>query len=96
MRFNRVQPPPDVQREEWLASVIDDTVFKKGEVGFRYAPVFYIWRSEFKNKICRERTDQTALLLEQQADLIRYLKEHNAHLGQKLVQLSARLSGEHD
>ncbi|XP_059472164.1 transmembrane protein 192 isoform X2 [Neocloeon triangulifer] len=78
MRFNRVQPPPDVQREEWLASVIDDSVFKKGEVGFR------------------ERTDQTALLLEQQADLIRYLKEHNAHLGQKLVQLSARLGGEHD
>ncbi|XP_065338587.1 transmembrane protein 192 [Cloeon dipterum] len=78
MRFNRVQPPPDVQREEWLASVVDDSLFKKGEVGFR------------------ERTDQTALLLEQQADLIRYLKEHNAQLGQKLVQLNARLNGGDD
>lgn len=34
-RFNKVQPPPDVQREEWLASVIDDSLFKKGDVGFR-------------------------------------------------------------
>lgn len=34
-RFNKVQPPPDVQREEWLASVIDDSQFKKGDVGFR-------------------------------------------------------------
>jgi TMEM192 family len=98
-RFNKVQPPPDVQREEWLASVIDDSLFKKGDVGFRYffnCLKMKIFANKFKCLLYRERTDQTTLLLEQQADLIRYLKEHNAHLGQKLVELSSRLSGEHD
>ena len=31
-------------------------------------------------------------VLEKQADLIRYLKQHNSHLGRKLVKLTAQLS----
>lgn len=44
----------------------------------------------------RENGDQAGELLERQGDLIRYLREHNAHLGLKVIQLSARLNGDQD
>lgn len=31
-------------------------------------------------------------VMEKQADLIRYLKEHNAHLGKKILKLTAELN----
>lgn len=34
MKFNRLQPPPDVQKEEWNACSSVDS-FAQGEVGYR-------------------------------------------------------------
>jgi hypothetical protein len=34
IQFNRSQPPPDVQREEWMISFIQDS-YSGGEVGYR-------------------------------------------------------------
>ncbi|XP_053985360.1 transmembrane protein 192 isoform X1 [Hylaeus volcanicus] len=35
LRFNRLRPPPDVTREEWLSSFTQDTYAGSGEVGYR-------------------------------------------------------------
>ncbi|KAF4523926.1 hypothetical protein B566_EDAN012278 [Ephemera danica] len=40
-RFNRVQPPPDVEREEWLASLLEET-YRRPEIGFRLAESLFI------------------------------------------------------
>ena len=39
--------------------------------------------------------DETVMedILEKQADQIRYLKEHNSHLGKKVLKLTAELKG---
>lgn len=34
IKFNRSKPPPDVQREEWMLSFIQDS-YSGGEVGYR-------------------------------------------------------------
>lgn len=39
---------------------------------------------------CRDE-DYLDDVLEKQADLIRYLKEHNAHLGRKILKLTSQL-----
>lgn len=33
-RFNKIKPPPDVQREEWNACSSSDS-FAQGEIGYR-------------------------------------------------------------
>lgn len=44
----------------------------------------------FALPFCREPNEQIHDLLAKQADLIRYLKEHNAMLNHKIMQLSSR------
>jgi len=34
IQFNRSKPPPDIQREEWMISFIQDS-YSGGEVGYR-------------------------------------------------------------
>ncbi|KAK3932463.1 Transmembrane protein 192 [Frankliniella fusca] len=70
-RFNETRPPPDVQREDWMMSFVQNS-FPGGEVGYR------------------EPNEHIHDLLAKQADLIRYLKEYNAVLLHKLIQLSSR------
>lgn len=70
-RFNRVQPPPDVIREEWLSSFTQDS-YTGAEVGYR------------------ERDSNLSELLEKQADLIRYLRDHNVKLSHRMMLLVAQ------
>lgn len=72
MRFNRVHPPPDVTREEWLSSFTQETYSGSSEVGLHYK------RSNLEE------------LLEKQADLIRYLRDHNVKLSHRMMLLAAR------
>ncbi|XP_015587762.1 transmembrane protein 192 isoform X2 [Cephus cinctus] len=67
LRFNRLRPPPDVTREEWLASFTRDSYAGSGEVGYQ------------------QRGSNVAELLEKQADLIRYLRDHNVKLSHTLM-----------
>ncbi|KAL0269404.1 UNVERIFIED_CONTAM: hypothetical protein PYX00_007149 [Menopon gallinae] len=71
-QFNKHQLCPDVQRDEWMASFIQDS-YSAGEVGYR------------------ERDNHIEDLLEKQADLLRYLKEQNTRLIQKVLILSTQL-----
>ncbi len=41
--------------------------------------------------LCCRDEDYLDDVLEKQADLIRYLKEHNAHLGRKILKLTSQL-----
>ncbi|EFA05885.1 transmembrane protein 192 [Tribolium castaneum] len=68
-RFNKQKAPPDVQREEWNASMSPEAT----EIG---SPL---------------RGEKLYDFLQKQADLIRFLKEHNAKLGEKLMVLSAQM-----
>ncbi|XP_076667418.1 transmembrane protein 192 isoform X2 [Andrena cerasifolii] len=67
LRFNRLRPPPDVTREEWLSSFTQDTYAGSSEVGYH------------------DRGSNLEELLEKQADLIRYLRDHNVKLSQRMI-----------
>ncbi|XP_015509731.1 transmembrane protein 192 [Neodiprion pinetum] len=69
-RFNRLRPPPDVTREEWLSSFTQDSYAGGGEVG------------------CQQKGSNLAELLEKQADLIRYLRDHNVKLSHRMMMLA--------
>ncbi|KAG8036629.1 hypothetical protein G9C98_003951 [Cotesia typhae] len=71
-RFNRMQPPPDVTREEWLSSFTQDSFAGNTEVGYR------------------ERDSNLSELLEKQADLIRYLRDHNVKLSHRMMLLASQ------
>lgn len=71
-RFNRLQPPPDVTREEWLSSFTQDSFAVNTEVGYT------------------QRGSNLAELLEKQADLIRYLRDHNVKLSHRMMMLAAQ------
>lgn len=72
LKFNRVGPPPDVTREEWLTSFTQNTYAGTGEVGYHH------------------RGSNVQELLEKQADLIRYLRDHNEKLNHRVMQLAAQ------
>ena len=72
MRFNRLRPPPDVSREEWLSSFTQDTYAGSNEVG------------------CHHGGSNLEELLEKQADLIRYLRDHNVKLSHRIMLLAAQ------
>ncbi|KOX78751.1 hypothetical protein WN51_08510, partial [Melipona quadrifasciata] len=72
LRFNRLRPPPDVSREDWLFSFTQDTYAGSHEVGYRHG------KSNLEE------------LLEKQADLIRYLRDHNGKLSHKIMLLAAQ------
>ncbi|XP_076234721.1 transmembrane protein 192 isoform X2 [Calliopsis andreniformis] len=72
LRFNRLHPPPDVTREEWLSSFTQDTYAGSGEVGYHH-----------KGSNLEE-------LLEKQADLIRYLRDHNVKLSHRMMLLATQ------
>lgn len=69
-RFNRLHPPPDVAKEDWLLPFTRDTYAGSNEVGYYH-----------RGSILEE-------LLEKQADLIRYLKDHNARLSHTILALA--------
>ncbi|XP_057337987.1 transmembrane protein 192 [Microplitis mediator] len=71
-RFNRIQPPPDVTREEWLSSFTQDSFAGNTEVGYH------------------ERGSNLLELLEKQADLIRYLRDHNVKLSHRMMLLASQ------
>ncbi|XP_076756494.1 transmembrane protein 192 [Xylocopa sonorina] len=66
-RFNRLRPPPDVAREDWLSSFTQDTYAGSSEVGYHH------------------RGSNLEELLEKQADLIRYLRDHNDKLSHRVM-----------
>ncbi|KAK1132481.1 hypothetical protein K0M31_013865 [Melipona bicolor] len=72
LRFNRLRPPPDVSREEWLSSFTQDTYAGSHEVGYPHGG------------------SNLEELLEKQADLIRYLRDHNGKLSHKIMLLAAQ------
>lgn len=74
MRFNRICPPPDVTREEWLSSFTQDSY--AGEIGYR------------------QRGSNLEELLEKQADLIRYLRDHNINLSHRIMVLVSQRATE--
>lgn len=69
MRFNRLRPPTDVAREEWLSSFTRDSYAGSGEIGYH------------------PRGSNLEELLEKQADLIRYLRDHNVQLSHRIMLL---------
>ncbi|XP_006567786.1 transmembrane protein 192 isoform X2 [Apis mellifera] len=72
LRFNRLRPPADVAREEWLSSFTQDTYAGSNEVGYHH------------------RESNLEELLEKQADLIRYLRDHNVKLSHRMMLLAAQ------
>ncbi|KAG7204089.1 hypothetical protein KM043_001940 [Ampulex compressa] len=72
LMFNRMRPPSDVTRVEWLSSFTQDSYAGSGEVGYH------------------RRGSNLEELLEKQADLIRYLKDHNVKLNQKMMFLASQ------
>lgn len=72
LRFNRLRPPPDVTREEWLTSFTQDSYSGHGEVGYH------------------QRGSNLTELLEKQADLIRYLRDHNVKLSHRMMLLASQ------
>ena len=71
-RFNRLEPTPDVTREEWLTSFTHDSFAVSTEVGYT------------------QRGSNLTELLEKQADLIRYLRDHNVKLSHRMMMLAAQ------
>ncbi|KAK6621466.1 hypothetical protein RUM44_001273 [Polyplax serrata] len=74
-KFNKSRPCPDVQRDEWMASFVQDS-YSAGEVGYR------------------EQDNHMEELLEKQADMLRYLKEQNSRLVQKVLILNNLLKAQ--
>ncbi|XP_031825663.1 transmembrane protein 192 isoform X2 [Nomia melanderi] len=72
LKFNKVRPPPDVTREEWLSSFTQDTYAGSGEVGYHHTG------------------SNLEELLEKQADLIRYLRDHNVKLSHRMMMLAVQ------
>lgn len=72
LRFNRLRPPPDVIREEWLSSFTQDTYAGSAEVGYHHVG------------------SNLEEMLEKQADLIRYLKDHNVKLSHRMMLLATQ------
>lgn len=72
MRFNRLRPPPDVTRDEWLSPFTQDSYSGMGEIGYR------------------QRGRNLEELLEKQADLIRYLRDHNVKLSHRIMLLASQ------
>jgi len=71
VRFNRLRPPPDVTRDEWLSPFTQDSYAGIGEVGYH------------------QRGTNLEELLEKQADLIRYLRDHNVKLSYRIMLLAS-------
>ncbi|EZA60398.1 hypothetical protein DMN91_010771 [Ooceraea biroi] len=71
VRFNRLRPPPDVTRDEWLSPFTQDSYAGVGEVGYH------------------QRGTNLEELLEKQADLIRYLRDHNVKLSYRIMLLAS-------
>ncbi|XP_044738045.1 transmembrane protein 192 [Chrysoperla carnea] len=71
-QFNKLQPLPDVQREEWA--------FNSNQSNFII--------NEIGHGIQGGHVDD---LLEKQADLIQYLREHNDKMNEKIMLLNAQL-----
>lgn len=69
--FNKTEPLPDVQREDWTACSTSDGFANQTELGYR------------------PNGDRVSDFIEKQCDLIRYLKEHNNRLSEKLMLLNA-------
>ncbi|XP_014473108.1 PREDICTED: transmembrane protein 192 isoform X1 [Dinoponera quadriceps] len=69
MKFNRLRPPADVSREEWLSSFTRDSYAGSSEIGYH------------------PRGSNLEELLEKQADLIRYLRDHNVQLSHRIMLL---------
>ncbi|EGI66827.1 Transmembrane protein 192 [Acromyrmex echinatior] len=72
MKLNRLRPPPDVTRDEWLSPFTQDSYSGMGEIGYRQ-----------KGRNLEE-------LLEKQADMIRYLKDHNVKLSHRIMLLASQ------
>lgn len=71
-RFNRLKPPPDVTREEWLSSFTQDSYAGNTEIGYHH------------------KGSNLTELLEKQADLIRYLRDHNVKLSHRMMHLASQ------
>lgn len=72
MRFNRLRPPPDVLRDEWMSPFTEASYAGMGEVGYH------------------QRGMDLQELLEKQADLIRYLRDHNVKLSHRIMELASQ------
>lgn len=75
-RFNRMKPPADVTREEWLTSFTHDSYAGNNEIGYH------------------QKDSNLTELLEKQADLIRYLRDHNVKLSHRMMHLASQRRAE--
>ena len=85
--FNCRRPSPDVIQE--TSSVSNSPTATLTTVGFRLVTSFLIKLIAYFSFSFRDGEDLDELL-ERQADMIRYLQQHNASLGRRIMELQSR------
>lgn len=89
VHFNSLRHPPDVQQEETLMQSSAPPGLRGSssrDIGFRDASLLLDGGINSESNVMN--VDE---LLEKQADMIRYLKSHNANLSRKILKLTGEL-----